>query len=214
MKLKYIITAIMLVAVTAVSAQRYAEDFVIHKGAKQSNHVDMVYGVMAGVILPKLSDKQDKLAIDNKAGYGIGMMWGVDFGGVELVPEFWYAHSNTTLNVIGESKSYDLVSHSIEVPVIFALPIAESGLRFNVGPTFALMSNSKLECEGEEEIDFGRTKSTAGYLIGLSLTLYERLILDCRFTGRYVSTEKEWHNSGESYDYRYYDFAINVGYRF
>ncbi len=209
-----ILTLLLAVTSSAVVAQQYAEDYVISKGTKQSRQVDMIYGVMTGVILPKLSDKQDKLSIDNKAGYGIGMMWGVDLGGLEIVPEFWYTHSNTTLNVVGESDSYDLVGHSIEVPIVFSIPFAESGLRFNVGPTFALMSNTKLKEAGEEDIDFGRTKSTAGYLIGLSLTLYERLILDCRFTGRYVSTDTQWYNSDESYSYRYYDFAVNVGYRF
>ncbi len=217
MRLKYIITALLLAAVTTLSAQQYSEDYIIKKSPKQSSNIEMVYGVLAGVVLPKLSDKQDKLSISNKAGYGFAMMWGVDLGTIEVVPEIWYTHSNTDLAVINTTDRYELVSNTIEIPVIFSLPIAESGLRFNVGPTFALMSNSKLTDTSDptaEQIDFGRTKSTAGYLIGMSLTLFERLILDCRFTGRYVSTEKPWHTGSESYDYRYYDFAVNVGYRF
>lgn len=200
--------------VSSSMAQQYAEDYIIRKGMKPTRHVEMVYGVVAGVMLPQLNEKSDNIDIENKAGYGFGMMWGVKLGGIEFVPEFWYMHSNTTLNKSGKSTEYELVSHDIEVPLIFAIPVGKSGLRFNVGPTFSLMNNSKLKEEGEDYTDFGRTKSTAGYLIGASLTLYEHLILDFRYTGRYIATDVPWFSGDDIYEYRYYSFGLNVGYRF
>ncbi len=216
MKLKYLILALLIAATTSLSAQQYAEDYIIHKGGAPRHHnkVEMVYGVLGGVILPQLSEKGDDIDVSNKAGYGFGMMWGLKFGGIEFVPEIWYTHANTTLNKSGNDNKYDLVSHDIEVPLIFSIPVGESGLRFNVGPTFSMLNNSKLKEDGKDYTDFGRTKSTSGYLIGASLTLFEHLILDFRYTGRYIATDVPWFSGDDIYRYRYYNFGFNVGYRF
>lgn len=211
MRIKITLFVFLIACVSPVFAQRYAEDYVINRGAKPNRHVEMIYGVAAGTAFPKMSDKQDLIDINNKAGYEFGMMWGVKLGGLEVVPEIWYSHANTDLRIKSTDETYYLVSHDIEMPIIFAIPV--SFLRFNVGPTFSLMNQSHIEVAGES-IDFGRTKSTAGYLIGVSALIREHFIVDFRFTGRFVSNSQEWFEEQTHYDYRYYSFGLHAGYRF
>lgn len=215
MKLKFLLSAMVLATVTSLSAQQYSEDYVIHKNAVDKDHqTQMIYGVMAGVSIPVMSDKQSVVDISNTAGYEIGMMWGVDLGGINIVPEIWYQHDKTDLKNNSNGVEGELVSHSIEVPILFGVEFGP--MRFNFGPSFSLMSNSKILVAGEEEADFGRVKSTAGYLFGLSAVLMEHLILDFRYTGRFVSTSNAWYEGydGTEHDYRYYSFGVNLGYKF
>ncbi len=216
MKIKITLLALLLGLCFPLSAQIYDEDYVIEKNVSSiGSKIDMVYGVMAGVTIPRLSDKEGILDVENTAGYQIGMMWGVGLGALEIVPEIWYQHENTKLMQSGDDDVYEMVSSGIEVPIIFAMRFTD-WLRFNVGPSFSLMNNSKLHFEDKdkEPVDFGRTRSAAGYVVGLSATISQNFILDVRYTGRFVSTGLDWYNGWTQYEYRYYNMAFNVGYRF
>lgn len=221
MKVKLTLLALSLMLGLNASAQQYSEDYIVQKGnVQRGQRVDMIYGVMAGITVPRLSDKNNVLEVKNTTGYQAGIMWGVDLGGLEIVPEIWYQHDKSQIRSTSSTNSGELVSNSIEVPIIFAMQWGP--IRINVGPTFSLMSNSQFNITESETIepqtlDFGRTKSTVGYSVGLSTLIAEHLILDARYIGRFVSTSKAWYdgyNEVEHYKYRYYGFTFNVGYRF
>ncbi|MFI3259606.1 MAG: outer membrane beta-barrel protein [Rikenellaceae bacterium] len=188
------------------------DDYVISK-RPAGQKIDMIYGVVAGLTLPKMSDRAKSLDITNTMGFAVGLKYGVDLGGLEIVPEVWYQHDRTS--IYNKDKGYfgDLYSNSIEVPILFSMELFKN-FSVNVGPSFSLMSNSKIESDDIDDVDFGRVKSTVGYLFGFSYTFFEHYIVDLRYTGRFVSSDVEWFKGDESYDYRYYSFGVNIGYRF
>lgn len=196
----------------STQAQIYTEDYVKKSpGELYGPKSHMVYGVMAGVLVPRMSDKQNKLDINNVAGYHLGFMWGIDMGKLEIVPEFWYEHNKSDVTRTTSNDKGDLVTHSLEIPVVFAIELGP--VRLNFGPSFSLMSSSKFKESGKDDIDFGRTKSAAGYLCGASVLLKEHFILDLRYSGRFVSSS-EISVGGDEHEYRYYSYSFNVGYRF
>ncbi len=206
----------LLMCATTLSAQQYKQDYVISKGAPASaTRTAMVYGVMGGVTLPRMTDKSEVIDITNTAGYSVGLMWGLDLGGLSIIPELWYQHDNTQVEHTSRNVEGDLITHSIEMPVVFGMKLGP--IRLNVGPSFSLMSSSKIRVDGEEDVDFGKFKSTAGYLVGLSSLLWDHVVLDLRYTGRFVTTSTPWYDTSgtdEAYEYRYYSFGFNIGYRF
>ncbi len=174
---------------------------------------NMIYGVMAGVNVPKLTEKDGLMDISNRLGFGFGMMWGVDFGRVELVPEIWYTRTNVDMMVVGSSESYSMGCNNIEVPILVAIPFG--AIRLNFGPTLSLVNNSTLqEVDGDESIDFGRTRSTVGYLVGASCTFNNNMIIDLRLSGGLKAVEMEWYKGNKSYNYNFFSCGLNVGYRF
>ncbi len=214
MKIKITLLALLLGVCFSASAQIYSEDYIINRGGVHDSKVNSVFGVVAGVNMPVMSDKQDIVDITNTAGYQFGMMWGLDMGALEIVPEIWYQHSKSDMHHKDYDQAGQLINSGIEVPIIFAMNFFD-GFRLNLGPSLSLVNNSKYRpADGGEDVEFGRTKSTMGYVVGLSATFMKHFILDARYTGRFVSVESDWHNGYSEHDYRYYNYSFNVGYRF
>lgn len=209
----------LALAPLAASAQHYSQDYVDVKqgGVHHHNPIKMVYGAMVGIDIPDMADRSGVNDISNSVGARVGMMWGVDLGGVELVPELWYIHNKADITNNNSGLTGQLVSNSIEVPILFAIPFADI-VRFNVGPSFSLMSEGQLTVDGyDDTLEFGRMKSTCGYTIGLSGLVWQHMIIDARFTGRFATTSNMSFNdieAVEQHDYRYFSFAVNIGYRF
>ncbi|MFR9628128.1 MAG: outer membrane beta-barrel protein [Rikenellaceae bacterium] len=213
--MKITLLALLLGLCLPISAQIYAEDYILEKNnVPAGQRLQMIYGVMAGVNVPVMSDKQDIVDISNTAGYQIGMMWGLDFGGLEVVPEIWYQHSKANISHSNRDEGGELVSRSVEVPIIMAMSLGDI-IRFNVGPSFSVMNENDYQKDGDDDVEeFGRMKSGAGYVAGISATISERFIVDFRYSGRFVSLDSEWYRGTSEHSYRYYNFSFNVGYRF
>ncbi len=206
----------LLLATTTLSAQQYAEDYVIstkNMGGRNTE-VEMVYGVMVGTNIPIMREKSHTIKNEAAAGFMGGIRWGVDLGGFEIVPELWYMQDRAELYNPNNDNRGTLKSHSFELPIVFGISITE-GLRFNIAPSFALASNAKIEIDDDDEYDFGSFKSTFGYFVGMSYTAWEHWVLDLRYNGRFVSADNQWPtNDDVDYTYRYYGFSITAGYRF
>ncbi len=197
---------------TSVSAQIYSEDYVIDKrGGRGGSSVNMIYGVMVGVTAPMMTDKLDKVDISNKAGYQLGVVFGVDMGGLEIRPEIWWQYDKSDLEVLSSGEYGKLKSNSIEVPIIFGLGFGPINL--NVGPSFSLMSDCTFDDQGDT-IELGSIKSTVGYVLGLDFRLFDNFVIDARYTGRFISSDSRWIGSLAEADFRSYSYSINVGYRF
>ncbi len=213
---KILFTLIVIASCSPLWAQHYTEDYVIDARMKGSRTSDlgMVYGLMVGANIPLLTDKIDVADVSQAAGFQIGARWGVDLGGLEIVPEIWYMHDKMHVESKSTNSTGDLVTNSLEFPIVFGIGLGQY-VRFDVGPSFSLMSNNKYyDDDGSDVEDFGSFKSTFGYLIGFSTTIAEHYVVDLRYSGRFVSTELAHPHGGEESDYRYYNICINFGYRF
>ncbi len=209
MKLKITVLTLLCALCGSLSAQQYlGSDLVAHNLPKTRTFC----GVMAGVTAPQLSERIGDLDINNNLGFNLGIMWGVDFGSVEITPEIWYQHNKLEIYDKATHSGGELTSNSIEMPVIVALKFGMA--RFNFGPSFALMTSNKLDSAREVSVEFGDTKSLGGYVVGMSVTFTNNIILDVRYTGRFSSKRSEWFEGGAPHEYRHSSFGANVGYRF
>ncbi len=217
MKKNIILLALLLVMVFSASAQHHRPT-TTYKSAygstsKSTSKVGTVYGFMAGVNFPSLNEKHNNLEIENITGFGIGMMMGFSFGYFDLIPELWYSQNKSEIEMSSTRDRNELKSKDIEIPIIVSIPFAPR-MKFNIGPTFSVMNNSSLIVNGVEEIDFGRTKSSVGYVIGLSVMATDKIFVDVRYTGRYSSVDQQWYDGDETYHFQYYNIGLNLGCRF
>ncbi len=196
-----VVMAVVVAGLTPVSAQ-------------ESPRISMVYGVMGGVVLPQLSEKSGDVEVSNGAGFQAGAMWGVKLRSVEFVPELWYTYSRC--NISGVEHKGRLATSSVELPVLIAVPLG-SIFRVNVGPTFTLMCDSKLSNSTGNDIDFGRLRSTAGWVVGASATLWGNIIIDTRFCGYFKTHTNVWSENAASameYTFSHQTISMSIGYRF
>ncbi len=175
----------------------------------------MITTLSVGASMPTYSEKGGSLDITNSFGWGAGFSWGVDLGAVEILPEIWFRQSYYDLYNSGVKESYDVVANTIEVPIIGAIKIG--ALRLNLGPVLSLMDNNNgTSTNGKSSVELGRTRSAAGYLVGLSGVIASHIVVDLRFVGSFASVDGVWYDSKYEayYKYSYRSFNLNVGYRF
>lgn len=214
------ITALIVMVVGShltLSAQMYAEDYDMHRYMQHRRHMNAIYSVMGGVALPQVWEANEKISTDSRAGFQVGFAWGLDFGRVELVPEFWCRHNRSGVEVSDIGISGDMVTNTFEVPIICAVELG-AGFRFNVGTSLSMMNNCTIESSEGDLYEVTRANSTAGYLVGLSATLTNRMIFDIRYTGRFRSVESSIYmdgvEEGSLYELNSSNFSFNIGYRF
>ncbi len=197
-----------------VSAQQYKEDYKIDKGRSRSkSDVNMIYGIAAGYMLPYI-DVEGGVDASSKKGYRYGIMWGIDLGRIEIVPELWYSEFSADFDGDDKLGKTSLKNKSIEVPIIFSIDLPLSRLRLNVGPSFSLMCDNDLTSNNGSKTEFGRIKSGTGYVVGVSSTYFGHLLLDMRFTGRFGSSTNEWPTGSSEYNIKCYDLSMSIGYKF
>ncbi|MFR9602392.1 MAG: outer membrane beta-barrel protein [Rikenellaceae bacterium] len=234
MKLRYILTMLVMAAfLSPLSAQNRQGGggnykVVSSKGGGYSQQqsrttysqynnsysITMVYGLAAGVTCPILKVDGNNADVSTNAGFKGGMMWGVDFGVVRVVPELWYSTFKMDFREDGAGlKGSELVNRSIDFPIMVGFNLGNSPFRFNCGPSFSLMCKNTLK-DGGKEYDYGRIKSNVGYVLGLSCDVISNLFLDLRYTGRFTANSNEWNTVGDPYNITMYTIDITAGVRF
>ncbi len=173
--------------------------------------VSMVYGVLAGVGLPRISETTDQLTISNGMGFHAGAMMGVKLKSIEFMSELWYNYNRATLDSADGSLKGRLGTKSVEMPLLVQIPVA-SIFRINFGPVLTLMCNSSLSNSSGKDVEFGRIRSTAGWVIGGSATIWGNIILDARFNGYFKSHGVM--QDGSEYIFSQQCISFNIGYRF
>ncbi len=184
--------------------------------ATQNNNfnISMIYGIAAGLTCPILKFDGNNVDVSSNPGFKAGMMWGVDFGKVRVVPELWYSTFKMDFNEDGAGlKGSQIVNKSFDFPIMVGFDLGKGPFRFNMGPSFSLLCDNTLKNDGRE-YEFGRIKSNVGYCLGLSCDLISNLFLDLRYTGRFTANSNEWSSGREPYDIKMYAIDITAGLRF
>ncbi len=214
MKIKYLLSFLLLfTALPSLYSQNHKPQE--HYGISYEPYLNrqrtkMVFGLGAGAVFPIMSVRGGDVDMSSKAGYKLGMMFGVDFGGIEIVPELWYSGCGMSVKV-GDDPKLDISNRSLDMPIMVGIRLAKP-LRLNLGPTFALMCNNKVTEEDGSETEFGSVKSSVGYVIGFSYDIVSGLFLDFRYGGRFAARSNEW--SKEPFDVWTYTLDLTAGFRF
>lgn len=186
--------------------------YTVYNNNNQYN-ISMVYGIAAGLTCPILRFDGNSADVSSNPGFKIGMMWGVDFGVVEIVPELWYSTFKMNFNEdIAGLKGAKLTNNSLDFPILVGFKLG-GPFRLNLGPTFSLLCNNTINDNGKES-EYGRIKSNVGYVAGLGWDVVQNLFLDVRYTGRFNSSCNEWNSKGDPYNISMYTIDITAGFRF
>lgn len=85
------------------------------------------------------------------------------------------------------SAAYDVRSNVMEIPVLFLFR-GPGPLRLSAGPVLSLAGTGRYDA-GEERVEFGRLRTTAGYAAGVGVAMSRHVSLDVRYTGSFGRTD-------------------------
>lgn len=84
-------------------------------------------------------------------------------------------------------------------------------MRFNVGPVLSLAGTGRYS-NGEEKIEFGRLRTTLGYVASVGVNISDSVVVDARFTGNVGRTDNYFE--GLEFSSSSYWVGLNIGYLF
>lgn len=164
-------------------------------------------------------------------GISVGAAYmGMEAEGVELQPKLglrgaltmslcWYeqmalqmelAYVYNKIEAKAGKSACDVKSNVMEIPIMFSY----RGLwpmRFNVGPVLSLAGTGRYST-GQERVEFGRLRSTLGYVASVGVNISDRVVLDARFTGNLGRTDNYFE--GLEFGSSSYWVGLNIGYMF
>lgn len=169
------------------------------------------WGVLGGLNFSDYSSKDKSFDVNNKLGFQAGISIAVNFGFLAIQPEILFARQTFKVGRadLGDVK---VKSNSIDVPLLLSVRVLKP-LRINVGPVFTVMNDCKYKW-GNDLIDFGRTRPTVGYTLGLGLVLGRNFLIDCRYNGQFTSKKTYYTEDAVRVDLKSYSVAVSVGYVF
>ncbi len=176
--------------------------------SSNANSYEMVYGIGGGITFPFLKFEGPYNEVSGDIGFKGGLMWGLDWGFFEFVPEIWYSTFN-----MGLDEGINLKNRSIDMPLMVGFEIF-GPVKFKVGPSFSLICNNDFEFSDGSSYEIGRIKSTIGGAVGVSIDLVNNLFIDLRYTGYFMANSYSGYALYEGYDVQLYSIDITAGFRF
>ncbi|MFR9603417.1 MAG: outer membrane beta-barrel protein [Rikenellaceae bacterium] len=176
------------------------------QGAAYAIGIDL--GLEFGVSNSNFKLVDDKSAIENEVGYGVGISAKVDLPLIDLGPELWYTRNTLMIEdtkYFGEEAK--IKCHSIDLPLIVSLGIF-GPVKIEGGPSISLFSKAKAEY-GDQSYDMGRFKPEMGYVVGAKVTVLGILMVSARYNGCLSKSSVDF--MGTSYDMRTSSYTISVG---
>ncbi len=177
--------------------------------------VSTVCGVVAGFDAAGLNVKNVDMSYKDRIGYHFGMMFGLDFPLVDIIPEVLYVNNKLKFNEGNTMNMNKLVSHSIEIPVLASVDLSDV-FYVKAGPSFSVVNEAKLKTANGSTINIGRVTPSTGYVLGVGLSLYD-LQLEVRYNGQLRSVNSTFVASGKiptTYDIGSDSFSFSLGYKF
>ena len=109
-----------------------------------------------------------------------------------------------------ESNRLDVKSNVLEIPVLFSYR-GLGRMRLNLGPQFSLGGTARYQLPSEK-IEFGRLRSTVGYVVGLGVDISDHLLLEARYTGSFARSLNYFE--GREFESRSKWVTLSIGYMF
>lgn len=139
-------------------------------------------GLMAGAAYMHTSSSAIDLtpnAIGVRGALSMSICWDEAYA---FQMELAYIYNEMEASLGGFSA--DVKSNVMEIPLLFSYR-ALGPVRLNVGPVLSIGGTARYEV-GIEKVEFGRMRSTLGYMVGAAVSLTPHLLLDARFVGNFA----------------------------
>lgn len=106
--------------------------------------------------------------------------------------------------------SADVKSNIMEIPLLFSYR-GLGPVRLNCGPVLSIGGTARYDV-GVEKVEFGRMRSTVGYVVGAGVSLTPHLLLDARFVGNFAKPSNYFE--GVEFSTPNYWGVLSLGYMF
>lgn len=178
-----------------------------HFGVMERPNKRMEMGISVGATYMGMSAKglelQPKMGL--RGALTMSLCW---YEQVALQMELAYLHNK--IETKSMKTTFDVKSNVMEIPLMFSY----RGLwpmRFNVGPVLSLAGTGRYS-NGEEKIEFGRLRTTLGYVASVGVNISDSVVVDARFTGNVGRTDNYFE--GVEFSSSSYWVGLNIGYLF
>ncbi len=175
-----------------------------------SAHAELIsFGVLGGSSNSHYSINGNDDAISNTVGYQVGLGATIKIPILSISPEVIYTNNKfevTDRTILG--GTCEVRDQKVDIPVVAGLSLL-SILTLEAGPVFSIYNNADatyhLDSSNE---DLGRINPGTGYLLGVKVTLFEKIVLGARYNGHFSS-----HSFGESgHNIRSHSYTFRVGF--
>lgn len=166
------------------------------------------FGLLAGS-----SNAQYKIqgysAISNRAGYQIGADITFQTPLISISPEVLYTNNKFKLqnsDILG--AKCEVRDQSIDIPIVLGISFLGPFI-LEAGPVFSVYSDAHATFYGDYSMmNLGRIRPSMGYLAGVKLKLFNKIILGARYHGH-----RDYHSFGNNgYNIRSHSYSVSVGY--
>lgn len=104
-----------------------------------------------------------------------------------LQPEILYSFNKIALTDEKQNFATDIRCNTLQIPVLVSLRVGL--VRFNVGPVFNVMDNPTYLDRKQEKVLFGPVNPTVSYAAGVSVCLFDKLLVDARVSSGFKAME-------------------------
>ena len=184
-------------------AQRF-EEYLYSSQKYRSMEMGLtVGGAYLFTSMPEEIDASAKLGL--RAALQMSYIWQESCA---LQMEIGYLYNKIEAGV--ESNRLDVKSNVLEIPVLFSYR-GLGRMRLNLGPQFSLGGTARYQLPSEK-IEFGRLRSTVGYVVGLGVDISDHLLLEARYTGSFARSLNYFE--GREFESRSKWVTLSIGYMF
>lgn len=174
-------------------------------GVSAKGRVDLSteWGVSAGVSYPISNfDVGDSSAsLSTKLGFSATAHMTLNIGKVfSIQPEVVYQYSKISVSDSAADFTTDIKCNTLQMPILFMARI--SAVRIFAGPVITIMDDPWYADRNGEKALFGSVYPTFCYTVGIGVRLFNRLLIDARFTSRFNPTNNflSYDASSKGYD--------------
>ena len=139
------------------------------------------WGVVAGVNYPmaKFDMGQSSASLKTNIGFTAGLHMGLRIVGLfGIQPELLYSYNKIKLTDEAQKFGAEIKCSTVQLPLLLSLKLGV--VRLNAGPVFTLVDNPTYLDRKDEKVLFGRINPTVGAAVGVSVELFDRMIIDAR----------------------------------
>lgn len=140
---------------------------------------------------------------------GAGLTFQVPF--ISITPEIIYTNScfDVETTYLFDNRC-EVRDQRVEVPVIVGLNML-GPIGLEAGPVFSIYNEAEASYYGgvDGRESFGRIHPEVGYLLGVNLTIADRVTLGARFNGQFAAYRMEFYN----YKVRCNSYYLTLGFK-
>lgn len=170
-------------------------------------------GVMGGSSHPDYNLQGYRSAIENYTGFHVGVGATLKVPFLSVSPEFIYTNNRFEINdssVLG--ARCEVRDQRLDVPVVVGVNLL-SAFIIEAGPVFSIYNEAKASYYGSNRNytdNLGRIAPEMGYLLGLKLSIADKLMLGARYYGHV----DDYRFADSGYNIRSHSYALSIGYNF